>query len=393
MGYGHLRAAHALAEKLQQPVVRVDRPPFAAAREVRTWRRFRHAYGLLSRWSQHPLAGPPFRLMLDRLTAVDSSPADGDAAPNLGALLLERQLRRGLGNELARRLESERRPLLTTFYAPALAVDRFANVPVACVVTDTVIHRIWAPVDPSTCRIRYLVPTAATRSRLLDYGIRSEQIQITGFPLPPELEARAREHLTQRLARLAGARDNARGDAGAPRLTMAIGGAGAQAGRARQLLIELAEPLADGRLRLALVAGTHRHLSRRFHRWASASLGSRSDAVEIVDGEGFAAAYRSFNRTLAATDVLWTKPSELVFYAALGLPLVLDDAVGDHERANARWILDAGAGVRRPDPGGFASALSSWLRQGRFAECANSAFERLPRRGADNIAKICFAEI
>jgi len=36
-------------------------------------------------------------------------------------------------------------------------------------------------------------------------------------------------------------------------------------------------------------------------------------------------------------------PSEMTFFAALGLPLILAPAVGVHERYNARWATEAGA--------------------------------------------------
>jgi hypothetical protein len=102
------------------------------------------------------------------------------------------------------------------------------------------------------------------------------------------------------------------------------------------------------------------------------------------------AAYRRFNELLERTDVLWTKPSELVFYAALGLPLVLDDAVGDHENANARWILQAGAGVRRPAFGRIATQLARWHHDGVLAECARKAFAGLPRGATKRIVNDVF---
>ena len=33
--------------------------------------------------------------------------------------------------------------------------------------------------------------------------------------------------------------------------------------------------------------------------------------------------FNQFNRWLRDTDILWTKPSELVFYCALGIPILL----------------------------------------------------------------------
>ena len=89
---------------------------------------------------------------------------------------------------------------------------------------------------------------------------------------------------------------------------------------------------------------------------------------------------------LADTDLLWTKPSELVFYAALGLPLVLDDPIGHHEWHNRKWALAAGAALELPDPPHTPSWLSDHLRRGTFCEIAERAYAALPRDGIDRIA-------
>ena len=52
--------------------------------------------------------------------------------------------------------------------------------------------------------------------------------------------------------------------------------------------------------------------------------------------------FQRFRALLAETDVLWTKPSELTFFGALGLPLLLAPPVGIHESYNLRWAREAG---------------------------------------------------
>jgi UDP-N-acetylglucosamine:LPS N-acetylglucosamine transferase len=383
MGYGHLRAAWPLAERLGTSVQRADLPPLASAAERRIWSAARETYERLSRLSQHSLIGRPFDLLFKRLTAIRAlAPRGGGRRPDWAARFLGRCIERGLASGLCEHLESTGMPLLTTFYAPAIAVDRMASTPVFCVVTDNDIHRVWAPLDGHRSRIRYLVPTAVTAKRLLAYGVRKPNIEITGFPLPPALEERAEEVFEGRLRRLEGRA----GDP--PLLTVAIGGAGAQAGRVRRLLRSLAGPLRTGDLRVALVAGLRRHLAQRFRRWTAAELGDAMEGVEVVDAHDFAELYRRFNTLLERTDALWTKPSELSFYAALGLPLILDDPVGDHERANARWLLDGGAARLRPLGAAVETEVPAWLSDGTLAGCAHSAFECLPRGGTAKITDV-----
>src|SRR5690606_34285556 len=57
MGYGHLRPAHAIADRLAVPVYEVDRPPLARAEEAEQWAWIRNYYESVSRASSLPRAG------------------------------------------------------------------------------------------------------------------------------------------------------------------------------------------------------------------------------------------------------------------------------------------------------------------------------------------------
>jgi UDP-N-acetylglucosamine:LPS N-acetylglucosamine transferase len=385
MGYGHLRAAWPLAEQLGISVSRADLAPYSGASERIAWRTIKRLYERLSRLSQNQVPGHPFLHLLDRLTAIDGSIMASDAhRPDRATRLLAGLIEMGFGRTLSRELDRTGASLLTTFYAPALAADWQSSSPVFSVVTDSDIHRVWAPANGNESGIHHLVPAPAAADRLLSYGVRRSRIACTGFPLPPSLTENAPNTLDQRLGRLDGKR------AARPRVTLAIGGAGAQAGRARELLRELGSQLRAGEVRLALVAGLRHSLARRFRRWSEAELGSSCDAVEVVEAEDFRALYGRFNELLERTDVLWTKPSELSFYAALGLPMILDDPVGAHEHANARLLLDAGAALTRPRSSTVGPAIRSWLADGTLARCARCGFERLNRDGTESIIDYVF---
>ena len=79
--------------------------------------------------------------------------------------VLEKMIRRGLGRSLVEHLESENSVLVTTFFMPAVAADRLGYPHIYCIVTDSDIHRVWAPIDPVNTRITYLVPSQRTRRR------------------------------------------------------------------------------------------------------------------------------------------------------------------------------------------------------------------------------------
>jgi hypothetical protein len=406
MGYGHLRAAAPLAEALGTTVVQVDRAPVVAPGEERLWRRVRTAYELVSRLSQIPVVGAPLRAFLDRLTDIPRlHPYRDLSAPTRGVLTLERLMRRSLGQGLVETLRRTGAPLLTTFYSPAIVADRAGHERIFCVVTDTDLNRIWAPADPRRTRIQYLVPTRRAARRLLSYGVPAERITFTGFPLPDGLVggpslATLKRNLAARLVRLDPSGEfrreipeelahflgalPAEEEGRPPLLTYAVGGAGAQAGIVAEALPGFRRLLGDGLLRLALVAGVRPEVEARFRETLSRARMDdlvASGAIEILSERTFGAYYARFNALLARTDVLWTKPSELTFYAALGLPLVLAPPVGVHERYNRRWARESGAGLKQREAAFAAEWIADWLSDGMLAAAAWAGYMRLPKFG------------
>ncbi len=394
MGYGHLRAAAALAERWNVPVDAADRAPLSSAAERLVWGLARSAYHSLSRLSQHPRWRGVMGPALDRLTSIDPSPPTGGERPPASVRVLARLVDLGFGDGLGRRASGPGTPIVTTFYATALAAERHGRGPVACVVTDSHVHRVWAPLRPATSRIHYLVPTAGTADCLAGYGVRRELLRVTGFPLPPGLVGSGGEdvlerNLAERVRRLTGV------SSGPLRITVAVGGAGAQSDRVVELVRELRDELAGGRVRLALIAGTHRRIGRRFHRLVEDGRrsGLPDDSLRVVATRDFLDTYRAFNGLLAETDILWTKPSELVFYAALGLPLVLEPPVGDHERHNRRLVVGAGAAVDRPPPGQAAAWLTGRRAEGWLLAAAAAGREGLSAEATEAIASYCSNEL
>jgi hypothetical protein len=147
----------------------------------------------------------------------------------------------------------------------------------------------------------------------------------------------------------------------------------------------LRRALESGLLRLALVAGIRPEVEARFREILRAArmedLAGPGGPVELLRGDGFDDYYRRFNALLARADLLWTKPSELCFYAALGLPLLLAPPVGVHERYNRRWVRESGAGIKQRDPRLAAEWLADGLADGNLAAAAWAGYMRLPKFG------------
>ena len=113
--------------------------------------------------------------------------------------------------------------------------------------------------------------------------------------------------------------------------------------------------------------------------------GHLGGALEILRAPDFASYYSQFNGLLARTDALWTKPSELTFYAALGLPIISAPPVGVHERYNRRWAREGGAALKQRDPRFAAEWFSDWLDDGLLASAAWAGYMRLPKFGTYRI--------
>lgn len=412
MGYGHLRAGLPLCEALGAPLVEVDRAPIASPEEQRGWLSARAWYERTSRGTQLPVAGLLVQRLLEAVTNIEHlHPYRDQSRPDRAARTLDGLLRGGVGRGLAAHADATGARVLATYFSAALGTDMHGAAPVDCVVTDADIARAWAPLDPARSRIRYFAPTQRAVRRLMAYGVPRERIAFTGFPLPPSLlggpELPAlRANLAGRLVRLdpAGFFREARRreieaslgplprdqEGRAPHLVYAVGGAGAQARLADRFLPSLAPLVREGRLRVTLVAGVRHEVAAAFER-ALRHAGLAARDVPILHAPDFASYYARFNALLAEADVLWTKPSELTFYGALGLPLILGPPVGVHERYNRRHARERGAGLKQRDAAHAGQWIMEWLEEGVLAAAAWAGHLMLPSSGTYRIAEIVAA--
>jgi hypothetical protein len=409
MGYGHLRAAAALAAACGQGVLEADHAPLADAKERRSWKRLRGFYLWLSRAAGAPVLGRLVHPALDAMTAIPRMRRPGQgAAPNLSVRYLDWLAACGFERGLLDHLRRTGAPLLTTFYSPAILADRAGFDGVTSVVTDADVNRVWVAADPARSRIRFCVPARRTERRLLSYGVPADRIHVTGFPLPPSLlggrDLRARDAaLAARLLRLDPGGDFRRRAGPAverflaqhapdgatpgvpPRVTFAVGGAGAQAHVGLDLLAALAPLVRAGEVALSLVAGTRRRVNAKFRAAVEREGLSGPGGVEVLSDTTFSAYEPRFNALLARTDVLWTKPSELAFFGALGLPLAFSDPLGAQEVGNRRWAARRGAAVLAPPAAAAVDWLRARLADGSLAQAAWDGASRMPALGTYRI--------
>jgi hypothetical protein len=404
MGYGHMRAVWPFRTNAHDGIIAAGDHPSLSDAERALWRRYLRLYESFSRAKSIPLVGKQLFGMLDSLLHIPSLyPIRNLSHSTFQVDMLEKQLRKGLGEGVARIIASERLPLLTSFYVPALVADRAGHEPIYCIICDADLNRVWVAKEPWESRINYFAPCGKAAQRLKSYGVPEERIFLTGFPLDDSLlggrELTTLKHdlairlkvldPTGRFHTLHGRNvDHFLGQAAqtpvpADRvltITYAVGGAGALKEIGATLMESFKEQLQAGTMRLNLIAGTREEVRDWFVQQKRLLLGT-CDAVRILYADSLSSYFETFNDVIRTTDILWTKPSELSFYTGLGLPIIMTPTIGSQEKFNRKWLLEIGSGMRQEKPQHAGEWLQDLLTNGRFADMAWLGFLRARKLG------------
>lgn len=417
MGYGHQRAAYPLRDLDHQDVINANTYIGIPAPDRKIWQESRAFYEYLTRFKSFPVIGELVWNIFDAFQSIAPFyPRRNLTRPSLQLRQTYQLIKgRAWGKHLIEKLAKDPRPLIATFFIPAFMAEVWEYPgPIYCIVTDADVSRAWAPLDPLKSRITYLVPTDRVVERLKLYGVPDENIVLTGFPLPPENiganDKIVKADLWRRLTVLDPSRTfhahygqtldaslgkkpkNIKDEEGRVWIMFAVGGAGAQREIGHQILRSLANHIRTGRLGLTLVAGIHDHIHLYFaEQIRKHGLGDYVGAgINIVSADSKAAYFQAFNQALRSTDVLWTKPSELSFYAALGMPIIIAPPIGSQEKFNKYWLEVIGAGIPQEEPNFTHEWLLDYIDKGWLAEAALQGYLEVTRRGVENIKKVVF---
>jgi len=413
MGFGHQRAAHALAHLTDGGVMTAGAADTTDPDEARFWTRLRWSYEVLSRTRGIPLIGPPLFGALDSLLKIPPFyPLRDLSHPSPNNFIVDHLVRQGLGRSMLQRLRANPLPMISTFYAPAHVADLAHLENIFCVICDADLNRVWVASRTRDSHIRYFAPCGRVMRRLRQYGVPDDRIFITGFTLPreniggPDMEV-LKADLLARLGRLdprgrftsiygsmvrdlLGGRPQPAGDETRVTVTFAVGGAGAQTEIGMLLVHGLKQGILEHRFRLVLVAGTHRVVEQMF-RQCVVQMGLESElgyGVLIVREDDKRAYFDRFNALMRETDILWTKPSELSFYTALGIPIVVAPPLGSQEDKNMRWLVDKGCATPQYQPEHAGEWLTHLLKDGVLAERAMSGFIKNRKLGVFKIEEV-----
>lgn len=422
MGYGHQRAVYPLREIAGCPVGWQDASIITAnnyggipKKDRAIWESNRKAYETISRMKKIPILGYGLFRIMDYMQRIEPFYPKRDLSrPSFQLKQIYRLIRKkGWGKHLIDLLNEKPLPFVTSFFGTAFFAEEHGyKGDIYCICTDTDISRAWAPLDAKKSRIKYLAPNKRVKERLSQYGVREDNIFITGFPLPKEniggnSAKILKEHLGRRISNLdphgkykkkyASTIETYLGTSFCDikarhpfTITFAVGGAGAQRDIGVAILKSLHTHIKKGSVRLNLVAGSRNDVYRFYDKHLR-DLGLEKlhgDSVNIIFAKHKMDYFAKFNEILNTTDVLWTKPSELSFYAGLGIPIIMAPTIGSQEQYNKSWIHSLNAGFEQEDPRYTHEWLFDWLDSGWLAEAAMGGFLNAPRRGVYHIENI-----
>ena len=412
MGYGHQRPAFALRHiAFKGKIISANDYPGIPELDQTLWRETRRVYEFISKFKKVPVLGDLVFSLMDKVQEIKPFyPKERPLEPpglqlrTIYGLIEKKQW----GRHLMERLDEDPVPMICTFPVPGFMAEHWKyRGDIYLLVTDSDAARAWVPFFPKESKIQYLAPSQLVAQRLLQYGITKEKITLTGFPLPEEFTSKegflqTKEDLRRRLVRLdqkskyrtkyadvvrAYLGKVPRYHDGAVVITFAVGGAGAQQALGKQIIQYLAPLVKEGKVKLCMVAATHKDAAIGFSKTAIEN-GLSEKEVEVVFCKSKDEYFKRFTEVLRKTDILWTKPSELSFYAALGIPLLLSPPIGSQEVQNQKWLTRLGSALPQLKVEYAGEWIVDFLNQGLFAEAAMQGFVEMERNGVANIANV-----
>ena len=289
MGYGHQRTAFPLRDLAPEGnVICANDYDNIPEKDKRIWETTRKGYELVSRIKRIPLLGDFVFFVFDQVQRILTFYPKRDLSEaNFQLKQIFSFIEKGWGEDLIKKLKAQNSklkinlPIVSTFFTAAFMAEHF-NYPgdIFCIVCDADVSRTWASLKPKESRIKYFTPNHRTAERMKLYGVKPENIFLTGYPLPQDIIGGEdmeilKEDLRHRLVNLDPKKRYfsyyeplIKKHLGAlPEksdhpltITFAVGGAGAQKDIGIKIIKSLRGKIKKGEIKIILVAGTRKEV-------------------------------------------------------------------------------------------------------------------------------------
>src|SRR4030042_95180 len=323
MGYGHQRTAFPLKDlAFEGKIINANDYPGIPAKDRKVWETTRKSYEFISKFKRIPLIGQFIFFAFDYFQRIMSFYPNKDLSkPTFQLKQTFSLIKKGWGKHLIEKLSSSNKdiPFVSTFFVPAFMAEYF-NYPgdIFCIVCDADISRAWAPLGPKKSNIKYFAPTERVADRLKLYGVKEENVFLTGYPLPLEnlgIEDSEilKSNLRYRLLNLDPEKrffkyyeplvKNYLGVLPQKSdhiltLMFAVGGAGAQKEIGVKIIKQLSKQIKKKEIKVVLVAGIKRKVKEYFEK------NTKGLAVEIIFAEDIEDYFSKLNQALRKTIIL-----------------------------------------------------------------------------------------
>jgi len=377
MGYGHLRALYPFYRFPEYQFTILGQTDNSDVFEKKLWKITLYLYETISRFKNVPIIGWfLFKLMSGMLAIPPKNKQVKNVERSFSFWMLERMISFGLCKGIQKQINSEN-ILFTSFYAPVIALEKNKSLKVFCQICDTDLSRVWVTRNPSKSNTQYFAPCKNATDRLLSYGVDQNKIHLTGFPLPAELVGNSNEEIAIKNleVRIALFDNPSKTNPSSPlQIAYIVGGAGAYSEIGKKIARSFRKEIENGLVVLHLVAGVKRNVAKDYYSFVNREF-PNSTGIKILSSNNITDYFQQFTELISRVHLIWTKPSELVFYSALGIPIIMTDPLGPQEEANREWMLETGAGIDQH--------LSNYTNLWVLNKLNSGVFSRMARNGWD----------
>jgi hypothetical protein len=190
MGYGHQRTAFPLKDfAYKREIINANNYKGISRKDRKIWTTAKKSYEFISKAKKIPIIGNLLFGMFDETQKIHKFYPKRDLSQPNSTLKQNFFIIKNFkwGRHLIEKLSKKPLLMINTFFVSAFMAEVFNySKEIFCVICDADISRTWASLHSKSSKIKYFAPTERVVERLKLYGVKSENIFFTGYPLPLE---------------------------------------------------------------------------------------------------------------------------------------------------------------------------------------------------------------